>query len=131
MKERFHPKGLTYLLLKMMREKPTYGYEILKRIEDISGGFLEPSYGTVYGALERFQNKGYITRVEGPQEDRKYFELTEEGEKRLGELEGKKGEMQKKLRRGALGFLNVYKHIHGEKEAEKLVNMIEKEFHSG
>lgn len=131
MRKRFNPRGLCYLILKMMKDEPAYGYGILERLRELSGGFLEPSYGTIYGALERFEDKGYIRRVEESHEDRKYFKITEKGRRRLEELEKVREEIRKKVRRGLLGIMNIYRNVHGEEEFEKLLEMIEKEFRSG
>jgi DNA-binding PadR family transcriptional regulator len=50
------PKGLiAYLVLELLEEKPRYGYEILKEIREISGGHWEPSYGSVYPILYKFE----------------------------------------------------------------------------
>lgn len=81
------PKGmLAYLVLELLAEKPRYGYELLKEIQDLSGGHWEPSYGTVYPILYKFEEKGLANRIERKDEpDRKYFELTDEGFEKLEE----------------------------------------------
>jgi len=59
------PKGLiAYLVLELLEEKPRYGYEILKEIREISGGHWEPSYGSVYPILYKFEEKGWGERIE-------------------------------------------------------------------
>ncbi|KPN30167.1 transcriptional regulator, acidobacterial, PadR-family [Halolamina pelagica] len=64
-------------MLELLEEKPRYGYEILKEIGDISGGHWEPSYGSVYPILYKFEDNGWAERIEREDEpDRKYFELT-------------------------------------------------------
>lgn len=81
------PKGLlAYLVLELLEEKPRYGYEILKEIGELSGGHWEPSYGTIYPILYKFEEEGLANRIEREDEpDRKYFELTEAGYQRLEE----------------------------------------------
>src|SRR6056297_2454208 len=91
------PKGLiAYLVLELLDEQPRYGYEILKEIKSISGGHWEPSYGSVYPILYKFEEKGFAERIEVEDEpDRKYFEITDEGEAELAEKRdevGKTGE---------------------------------------
>lgn len=57
------PKGLvSYLVLELLDEQPRYGYEILKEIESLSGGHWEPSYGSVYPILYKFEENGYAER---------------------------------------------------------------------
>lgn len=81
------PKGLlAYLVLELLDEKPRYGYELLKEIKRLSGGHWEPSYGTVYPILYKFEEKGLTDRIEREDEpDRKYFELTDHGRQKLEE----------------------------------------------
>ncbi|WP_135805834.1 PadR family transcriptional regulator [Halorussus marinus] len=104
------PKGLiSHLVLELLDEKPRYGYEILKEIESISGGHWEPSYGSVYPILYKFEEKGWAERIERADEpDRKYFELTDAGRE---ELERKRAESASKAREFAdiiLGFYHVF-----------------------
>ncbi|MFC6725177.1 PadR family transcriptional regulator [Halobium palmae] len=104
------PKGLiSYLVLELLEEKPRYGYEILKEIEELSGGHWEPSYGSVYPILYKFEEKGWAERVEREDEpDRKYFALTDDGS---AELVGKREECGTKAADFAdviLGFYHVY-----------------------
>ena len=124
-----HPRYLvSYLILTLMSEGPRYGYDLLDQLKEISGGFWEPSYGTVYGALERFEKDGLIERVEGEHKNRKYFELTEKGRERLRALEKEEEEIREKLRDIAEGFLHIYDHLYGMKETRDLMEKIEKDF---
>ncbi|ELY83159.1 PadR family transcriptional regulator [Natrinema altunense] len=104
------PKGLiAYIVLELLEEKPRYGYEILKEIRDLSGGHWEPSYGSVYPILYKFEEKGWAERIERKDEpDRKYFELTDDG---IAELEDRRESGPEKARDFAdviLGFFHVY-----------------------
>ncbi|MFC7232352.1 PadR family transcriptional regulator [Saliphagus sp. GCM10025308] len=104
------PKGIiAYLVLELLEEKPRYGYEILKEIREISGGHWEPSYGSVYPILYKFEEKGWAERIEREDEpDRKYFELTDDGR---AELENRRDDSAEKARDFAdviLGFFHVY-----------------------
>lgn len=116
-----------YLILRMMDKKPTYGYEVLKTIEKISGGHWEPSYGTVYGTLERLEKKGLIEKTEKEPKDRKYFILTEKGEEKLEEIKNCMDEMQNKSKKIVLGASNVYKNLFGKEKAKELLEKIEEE----
>ncbi len=104
------PKGLiAYLVLELLEEQPRYGYEILKEIREISGGHWEPSYGSVYPILYKFEEKGWAARIDREDEpDRKYFELTDDGreelEKRLGDCATTAREFADVI----LGFFHVY-----------------------
>jgi len=74
------PKGLiSYIVLELLAERPRYGYELLKEITELSGGHWEPSYGSVYPILYKFEEKAWAERIEREDEpDRKYFALTEQ-----------------------------------------------------
>ncbi|RQH03271.1 PadR family transcriptional regulator [Natrarchaeobius oligotrophus] len=104
------PKGLiAYLVLELLEEKPRYGYEILKEIREISGGHWEPSYGSVYPILYKFEEKGWARRIEREDEpDRKYFELTDDGRTELADRREKGSEKASDFADVILGFFHVY-----------------------
>ncbi len=104
------PKGLiAYLVLELLEEKPRYGYEILKEIREISGGHWEPSYGSVYPILYKFEEKGWAERIEREDEpDRKYFELTETGREELTDRRESGAEKARDFGDVILGFFHVY-----------------------
>jgi len=104
------PKGLiAYLVLELLEEKPRYGYEILKEINDISGGHWEPSYGSVYPILYKFEDEGWAQRVEREDEpDRKYFELTGAGHEELAARREESAHKAREFADTILGFYHVY-----------------------
>ncbi|MBZ6495722.1 PadR family transcriptional regulator [Natrinema longum] len=104
------PKGLiAYLVLELLEEKPRYGYEILKEIREISGGHWEPSYGSVYPILYKFEEKGWAERIERDDEpDRKYFELTDDGHAELADRRASGSEKARDFADVILGFFHVY-----------------------
>ena len=104
------PRGLiSYLMLELLAERPRYGYEILKEIESISGGHWEPSYGSVYPVLYKFEEEGWAERVERDDEpDRKYFRLTEAGRNHLDEKRRDSGGDAREFADVILGFYHVY-----------------------
>ena len=104
------PKGLiSYLVLELLDEKPRYGYEILKEIRSISGGHWEPSYGSVYPILYKFEEKGWAERIEREDEpDRKYFELTDAGREELQEKRKDTGGKARDFGDVILGFYHVF-----------------------
>ena len=104
------PKGLiAYLVLELLAERPRYGYEILKEIKEISGGHWEPSYGSVYPILYKFEEKGWARRIEREDEpDRKYFELTDDGQDELRTRREESGQKAEEFAEVILGFYHVY-----------------------
>jgi DNA-binding PadR family transcriptional regulator len=75
----FEQGDLRFVVLKLLSEKPSYGYEIIKAIEDRLAGAYAPSPGVVYPTLTLLEELGYIAVQEtnGP---RKLFAITPEGE---------------------------------------------------
>jgi DNA-binding PadR family transcriptional regulator len=73
------------LVLLSLAEQPRHGYSILKDIESISGGRVLLSTGTLYGALQRLLDNGWIERVveEETPRDRRTYRLTSRGRRSL------------------------------------------------
>lgn len=78
----FDQGDVRLVILKLIGEKPSYGYELIKAIEDRLGGSYAPSPGIVYPALTLLEEQGYI-RVESTDGPRKLYAITPEGEKLL------------------------------------------------
>ncbi|GAA0714990.1 DNA-binding PadR family transcriptional regulator [Halorubrum trapanicum] len=104
------PKGLiSYLVLELLDERPRYGYELLGEITEISGGHWEPSYGSVYPILYKFEEEGVAERVERADEpDRKYFALTDAGREELAEKRREIGGEAEDFGDVVLGFYHLY-----------------------
>ena len=129
MQKRIPSEMISYLILKTMKEKgSTYGYELIKTMKERSNGHWDPSYGTIYGSLDRMEKNGYIERADREPEDRKYYRLTEEGKKELEERQKRIKEIGETSQDMVLGFLNVYKEIYDDKDFEELIEKIKKEF---
>jgi PadR family transcriptional regulator PadR len=65
---------------------PTHGYGIARRLEQISENLLQLNQGTIYPALLRLQQRGWIVASWGESENNrraKYFVLTPRGRKQL------------------------------------------------
>jgi PadR family transcriptional regulator, regulatory protein PadR len=65
---------------------PLHGYGIARRIEQTSGDLLSVNYGTLYPALLKLEQEGYIRSTWGTSENNrraKYYRLTRAGEKQL------------------------------------------------
>lgn len=68
---------LQLLVLALLADKPYHGYEIMKALEERSGGFYSPSPGMVYPALTYLVEIGYASvEAEGA---KKLYRITEEG----------------------------------------------------
>jgi DNA-binding PadR family transcriptional regulator len=73
------------LVLLSLAEQPRHGYSILKDVESMSGGRVPLSTGTLYGALQRLLENGWIERVEedSTPRDRRTYKLTSRGRRNL------------------------------------------------
>src|SRR5688500_4572358 len=76
------------LVLAILDEGESYGYAILKRIEELSGGELEWTDGMLYPLLHRLDRLGYVeARWDSPEgaRRRKYYQITPAGRAALSE----------------------------------------------
>jgi DNA-binding PadR family transcriptional regulator len=73
------------LVLLSLAQQPRHGYSMLKDVESMSGGRVLLSTGTLYGALQRLLDHGWIERVEedNPARDRRTYRLTSRGRRNL------------------------------------------------
>jgi DNA-binding PadR family transcriptional regulator len=73
------------LILISLADEPRHGYALIKNIEMISKGRVRLSTGTLYGALHRLLNDGWIERFEGGDtaRDKQAYKLTFAGYKQL------------------------------------------------
>jgi PadR family transcriptional regulator PadR len=70
------------LVLAILRNGENYGYEIIQRVREISGGHLEWSEPMLYPLLQRLERDGLVKstwKLSGKKRFRKYYRLTEEG----------------------------------------------------
>jgi len=78
---------LALMVLKTLETLgPLHGYGIARRIEQTSGQQLLINYGTLYPALVRLEQEGYITSEWGVSDNKrkaKYYRLTRAGHKQL------------------------------------------------
>ncbi|QZD96503.1 PadR family transcriptional regulator [Qipengyuania gelatinilytica] len=75
---------LRLVLLKLLGDEPRHGYELIKAVEDLTGGSYAPSPGTVYPTLSLLEDEGAIAPAKGD-ETRKAYEITDAGRAELEE----------------------------------------------
>ena len=70
------------VVLSVLRDKDMYGYEIVKAIEEKSGGRFQLPLGTLYPVLYRFLENGYLSDRDEivNKRLRKYYRLEKKGE---------------------------------------------------
>ena len=80
---------LALMVLKTLETMgPLHGYGIARRIEQTSGDLLSVNYGTLYPALLKLEQEGYISAEWGTSDNNrraKFYALTRAGAKKLTE----------------------------------------------
>lgn len=126
-RERMFEKGdLKYLFLDLLREKPRHGYDLIRAVEERSGGRYSASPGTVYPILQMLEDLAYVTVT--PQDGRKTYTVTPSGEAFLDQHAETVDEIRKRasgawdrgserdawheLMREIKGFLGVFRQAH-------------------
>jgi DNA-binding PadR family transcriptional regulator len=73
---------LRLALLALISDKPSHGYELIKQIEEMTGGNYAPSPGAVYPTLQLLEDEGAIKEAEA-EGAKKPFAITTEGRDEL------------------------------------------------
>jgi transcriptional regulator len=79
---------LDMLLLKALQLEPLHGYAIARRVQQLSEEVLKVEEGSLYPALHRIEERGWVESEWGTSENNrraKYYQLTRKGRKRLEE----------------------------------------------
>ena len=79
---------LDLLVLKTLTLEPMHGWGISQRIQQFSRGVLDVNQGSLYPALQRLEQKGWIDSSWQTTENNrraKYYHLTKAGERQLNE----------------------------------------------
>jgi len=78
----------TPLVLAILAEGDSYGYAILKRVQELSGGHMEWTDGMLYPVLHRLERTGHIQarwQVAESGRRRRYYSITRQGRAQLAE----------------------------------------------
>jgi DNA-binding PadR family transcriptional regulator len=78
----FDSAGLRLVLLKLIADQPRHGYDLIRSIENLTGGEYSPSPGIVYPTLTLLSEMGHIREEDGGA-GRKTFAVTDEGVQHL------------------------------------------------
>jgi PadR family transcriptional regulator, regulatory protein PadR len=77
---------LDLLILKTIAARPLHGWAIARRIQQVSNEVLQVQQGSLYPALHRLEQQGYILRDIKPSEtgrEARFYSLTRDGKKQL------------------------------------------------
>jgi PadR family transcriptional regulator PadR len=81
------PQGtLDLLVLKIVALRPLHGYAIAQRLQQISRDVVQVTQGTLYPALHRLENRGYLAADWRPSDtgrEAKFYRLTAKGRAQL------------------------------------------------
>lgn len=78
-RERMFGQGdIRLLVLDLLAERPRYGYEVIKAIEELAGGDYSPSPGVIYPTLTLLEELGHATATDSGN-GKKHYETTAEG----------------------------------------------------
>lgn len=79
---------LDMVVLRLVEEKSTYGYEIIQQLEQRGEGFFNLKEGTLYPVLYRLEDSGLIESFwqngEGRTAPKKYYTITEKAVRHTG-----------------------------------------------
>jgi transcriptional regulator len=81
------PQGtLDLLILKAVAVEPVHGYAIAQRLERVSRGVVQVPEGSLYPALHRLENRGFLAadwKKSDTGREAKFYRLTRNGRKQL------------------------------------------------
>jgi DNA-binding PadR family transcriptional regulator len=95
-RRQFDSFELRLVLLALISDAPRHGYDLIREIEDRTGGAYAPSPGVVYPTLGLLADQGYIAEQES-EGARKLYGVTPEGEAHLAENAEKVTELMGRL----------------------------------
>jgi DNA-binding PadR family transcriptional regulator len=108
MRRKFLRRGdLKYVLLELLQAGPMHGYEMMKALQEQTGGVYTPSPGSVYPILQMLEERGCVTvsDVDG----KKVYRMTDAGRAFLAE-----GWPEERVDFGRREFWHVPKEEWGE-----------------
>jgi DNA-binding PadR family transcriptional regulator len=80
----YDSEELRLVLLSLIAQQPRHGYDLIKEIEERTGGVYAPSPGVIYPTLTMLQDMGFIAESDAAG-TRKVYAVTPDGEKHLAE----------------------------------------------
>lgn len=104
---RFFEHGdLRWVVLALLEEQPRHGYELIKELEERTGGAYRPSPGVVYPTLAMLEDEGFV-RQTGGETGRKRYEISDDGKAELDKhrptVEGLFAQMEESARHAGPG----------------------------
>jgi DNA-binding PadR family transcriptional regulator len=69
--------GIKFAILELLKDKPRHGYDVIREMEERSGGFYSPSPGAVYPTLQALEDQDLVSAT--TEEGKKVYAVTEAG----------------------------------------------------
>ncbi|WP_230085093.1 PadR family transcriptional regulator, partial [Providencia sp. wls1922] len=92
----FDHGDLHIMVLSLVAKKPSYGYEIIKDIQEASNGLYVPSPGVIYPTLTLLEEQGFL-ESQIVERNRKSFSITPEGAEHLAQNKETEAVISRKL----------------------------------
>jgi DNA-binding PadR family transcriptional regulator len=73
----FQRGDFKYIILQFLKEQPSYGYEIMRGLQERFHRFYVPSPGSIYPTLQMLEEMGHVTSAE--EEGKRIYTITEAG----------------------------------------------------
>src|SRR5438067_7993636 len=97
--ERFFGRGdLKYVILELLKDQPSHGYDIIRAREERMRGYYRPSPSSVYPTLQMLEDLGYVTSTQ--QEGKKVYTITDEGRRYLTEQQSTVDDIRSRITAG-------------------------------
>ncbi len=107
----FEAGELRLVILRLLKEQPRHGYDVIKALEERMAGCYTPSAGTVYPTLQLLEDQGLVRSTET--DGKKIYHITAEGEALLEERRGELDDIIDRVKEtvrdfagGSMGDLN-------------------------
>ena len=92
----FGPGEVRLAVLSLLADGPRHGYELMKLLEERSGGVYRASAGTIYPTLQQLEDEGLIVAEQA--EGKRVYRITEEGKRELRSEEDAVGRIWRRAR---------------------------------
>lgn len=96
-KRMFESGELRLVLLSLIADEPRHGYDLIRAVEELTGGEYAPSPGVVYPTLTMLEEMDFIEQA-GGQGARKPYQITDAGRAHLEENEEEAAELIQRLK---------------------------------
>ena len=119
---RLFAKGdIKYVILDLLADHPSHGYEIIHALEDLFHGMYSPSAGSVYPTLQMLEEMGYVTARE--RDGKKVYSVTDKGHEFLADNKETLKQLRDNMRhwRGELGRGEIREILAGLRDLNRTV----------